>query len=374
MDALTIAMEDALLESDKEVMEVEDQGSKDTPVPDPVPVSITAPVTAPVLAPVPAPIPSPAPTPTLAVASASVPASAPELLTLKVASVEKSSESTDPDPAAAPTTAKASKVESSGSNVCKQCKGRHPLYRCASFRKLSHEKKLRFVVLHRHCYRCLSTKHLANECKSLVKCNICHDNHHSLLHSPGKGQKKKDAKPKPHTSAQSKAKSIPYPVQASNVPLRHAINLSPTLKVNLLIGNRRILVRAVLDLCCPMSYVCESLVQQLRLPVSSANGVNICGLTIGSIYAHHPQLTLSATVRKMVGIRTPPENISNDILTLFDGIQLADPTFNQSGQVALVLGPELSASIIKGKIHSSPGLPLAQYTLFGWVISGQSPY
>ncbi|XP_046809842.1 uncharacterized protein LOC124420565 [Lucilia cuprina] len=235
MDALTIPMEDALLESDKEAMEVEDQGSKVATVADLAPVS----------APVSAPAPTPSLTPTLVSDSAS------ELLALKVASVEKSSESTDPDTAAAPTPAKASNVESSGSNVCKQCRGRHPLYKCASFRKLPHEKRLRFVILHRHCYICLSTKHLANECKSLVKCNICHDNHHSLLHSPGKGQKKKGAKPKPPTSAQSKAKSMPYSVQTSHLPLRHSINLSPTLKVNLLIGNRRILVRAVLDLCCP---------------------------------------------------------------------------------------------------------------------------
>ncbi|XP_046803198.1 uncharacterized protein LOC124419047 [Lucilia cuprina] len=222
MDALTIAMEDALLKSDKKVMEVEDQGSKVATVADPAPATIPDPV----------PAPTPSLTPTLVSASAS------ELLALKVASVEKSSESTDSDPAAAPTPAKASNVESSGSNVCKQCRGRHPLYRCASFWKLPHEKRLRFVILHRHCYRCLSTKHLANECKSLVKCNICHDNHHSR----GKGQKKKGAKPKPPTSAHSKAKSMPYPVQTSHVPLRHYINLSPTLKVNLLIGNRRILV------------------------------------------------------------------------------------------------------------------------------------
>ncbi|KNC32959.1 hypothetical protein FF38_07953 [Lucilia cuprina] len=173
-------------------MEVEDQGSKGATVADPAPATIPDPV--------PAPTPSTTPSPTPSLTPTLVSDSASELLALKVASVEKSSESTDPDPGVgAP--AKASNVESPGSNVCKQCRGRHPLYR-----------------------------HLANECKSLVKCNICHDNHHSLLHSPGKDQKKKGAKPKPPTSAQSKAKSMPYPVQTSHVPLRHSINLSPTSK------------------------------------------------------------------------------------------------------------------------------------------------
>ncbi|KNC30770.1 hypothetical protein FF38_04945 [Lucilia cuprina] len=77
-------------------------------VADPAPV----PAPATILDPVPAQTPSPTPslTPTLVSDSAS------ELLVLKVASVEKSSESTDPDPAAVPTPAKASNVESSGSN------------------------------------------------------------------------------------------------------------------------------------------------------------------------------------------------------------------------------------------------------------------
>ncbi|XP_065368793.1 uncharacterized protein LOC135961228 [Calliphora vicina] len=66
--------------------------------------------------------------------------------------------------------------------------------------------------------------------------------------------------------------------------------------------------------------------------------------------------------------------IPDSILEPFLGFQLADPTFNHSGNVALVLGPEVAPLILKGKIHTSPGLPLAQYTIFGWIISGLSPY
>ncbi|XP_046811402.1 dihydrolipoyllysine-residue acetyltransferase component of pyruvate dehydrogenase complex-like [Lucilia cuprina] len=160
MDALTIAMEDAFLDSDKEVMEVEDQGSKVATVADPAPVPAPATIPDPVSA------PTPSPTPTLVSESAS------ELLALKVASVEKSSGSTDPDLAAAPTPAKASNVESSSSNVCKQCRGRHPLYRCASFRKLPHENRLRFVILHRHCYICLSPLRHSFNLSPTLKCDI----------------------------------------------------------------------------------------------------------------------------------------------------------------------------------------------------------
>ncbi|KAI8116336.1 hypothetical protein CVS40_11580 [Lucilia cuprina] len=293
-------MEDALLESDKEVMEVEDQGSKVAAVADPAPATI------------PDPVPAPTPSLTLTLTPTSASDLAPELPTLVIACL---------DTAAAPPTTKSSKEEHSGSKVsesskskCLQCKGKHPLYKCAHFRKLSHEQKLRFVMLHRNCYRCLSTKHLAIDCKSPMKCNVCNESHHTLLHASGKGPSKKvvKSKGKPSCSVDNtfKARLKPTPSHISNVPVRHMISLSPTLKVSLLIGNRSILVRAVIDLYFSMSYVCESLIQQLPLLVSTLNGDKICRLTIASIYAPYPQITLTATVRKMLEIRTPTETIS----------------------------------------------------------------
>ncbi|KAI8116686.1 hypothetical protein CVS40_11284 [Lucilia cuprina] len=175
-------MEDALLESDKEVMEVEDQGSKVATVADPAPATI------------PDPVPAPTPSLTLTPTPTSPSDLAPELPALVIAC---------PDTAAAPPTTKSSKEEHSGSKVsesskskCLQCKAKHLLYKYAHFRKLSHEQKLRFVVLHRNCYRCLSTKHLAIDCKSPMKCNVCNESHHTLLHDSGKGPSKKVVKSK----------------------------------------------------------------------------------------------------------------------------------------------------------------------------------
>ncbi|XP_046806588.1 cyclin-dependent kinase inhibitor 1C-like isoform X2 [Lucilia cuprina] len=123
MDALTIAMEDALLESDKEVMEVEDQGSKVATVADPAPVPAPAAIPDPVSAPT--PFPTPTPTPTLASALA------PELPALMIAC---------PDTAAAPPTIKSSKKEYSGSKVSESSKSKCLQYEKSS--KYSEKEKL----------------------------------------------------------------------------------------------------------------------------------------------------------------------------------------------------------------------------------------
>lgn len=276
-------------------------------------------------------------------------------------------------------------------NQCKVCKGRHPLRSCTTFLKLSHERKLRMVVLHHYCSRCLAFSHTAKDCTSTFKCRQCKGNHNTLLHSDRtvpSGSKKKNAtgsafsSKKKTVSAKKTVKKVantktnlpsPSVPQSHPVPVRHVVAFSPTLLVRLQVTNNSIPVRAALDPCCSISYICESLVRQLRLPISKMDNSSYCRLTVVSSFDPTQRIVFTAKVTKMQGVKTPSETVSDSIKEHFAGFQLADPRFNISGQVALVLGPELTPQILKGKIYSSPGLPMAQYTIFGWVISGQSP-
>ena len=129
----------------------------------------------------------------------------------------------------------------------------------------------------------------------------------------------------------------------------------------------------MIDLCCSRSYICENLIKNLKLPTFAIDNVNHCRISICSIYDSAQKIDLMVKVSRMQGIATPLETVSDSIKESFVGLQLADPNFNISGRVALVIGPEVAPQILKGRIYSNPGLPLAQYTIFGWVISGQSP-
>lgn len=254
------------------------------------------------------------------------------------------------------------------SSPCSLCKKPHPLRACFGFRQLAHEKKLRHVLIWGHCARCLASNHTVKNCRSQSKCGKCQGDHNTLLHSPKRGPKTPSVKKgkKSHTPALSHSS----PVMVTPLPLRHVVTFSPTLQVKLRVGDREIRVRAVLDLCCSISYVDDQLISKLRIPVSNS----YCRITIQSIYDPLKCISLTSKVTKMHGIQTPRESVAEAVKEHFPGLQLADPTFYHAGKVALVLGPEISPQIMTGKVYSSPGSPLAQYTIFGWVISGQSPF
>lgn len=263
-------------------------------------------------------------------------------------------------------------------NTCRVCGGTHPLRHCKAFRRFRPEKRLRTVVLHHYCCRCLALSHTFKSCPSTYKCRLCNGDHHILLHF---NSAKKQTPIAEHSSSKKnppKKLSVPKTPSSSvsqvcPLPIRHIVTFSPTMIVKLQTSNRSIPVRAALDPCSKISYICENLVHQLRLPVSSMDRCGYCRLTICSAYDSEQKISITAKVTKMKGVKTPPESVPDIIKENFAGFQLADPRFNVSSSVALVLGPEVTPQIIKGRIYSSPGLPLAQYTIFGWVISGQSP-
>lgn len=251
---------------------------------------------------------------------------------------------------------------------CNLCKKQHPLRACFRFRGLAQEKRLRHVLLHGCCSRCLSSNHATKDCLSTNKCWNCQGDHHKLLCSPNQKAIQPQKKVK-NTNKNSVSRSVIANSMPSTSVLRHVVNFSPTLQAKLIFGNRKIQIRAVIDLCCQMSYISDHLVKQLNIPVVDAH----VRLIVGSIYDDAKRISITAKVKKMHGIKTPIENVSADVRGEFPGFQYADPSFFHSGQVALVLGPDVSSKVITGRTFASPGSLLAQYTMFGWVVSGTSP-
>lgn len=112
------------------------------------------------------------------------------------------------------------------------------------------------------------------------------------------------------------------------------------------------------------------MVQGLGLPVSVVDGIRICRLTVSSAYDPEQQLTLTAVESDLQHVSTPTESVPERIKNSFIGFPLADPKFYQKGRVALVLGPEVYARVVTSQLLANPGLPVAHYTIFGWVLSG----
>ncbi|XP_037828125.1 uncharacterized protein LOC119616050 [Lucilia sericata] len=270
-----------------------------------------------------------------------------------------------------PTITVPKQVEASGSNPvdqqarpnrekprCPICRKNHLLRFCRKFEKMDLELRFRKVALHKVCYRCLLSGHVSKNCKSSAKCKFCKEAHHFLLH------------PKTKSTKTNERQAASF----ADVQLRQAVAFSPTIQLNLCLPRNKVLVRSVLDLCCQNSYICADLVAKLRIPKIKINDQEHCRIEVESRFENTQRIIVLARVYQMDRVKTPPLTVSDLILEPFKGLQLTDPTFNHSGQVALVLGPEIAPMILRDRIHQSPGLPLAQYSIFGWIITGLSPY
>lgn len=293
----------------------------------------------------------------------------------------------------APGSAASAKTAPTKPNQCRLCPKQHTLFRCMVFRKMPMDRRLRTVVAHQYCFNCLRADHQARSCTNPHRCQWCNERHHTLLHSRSRSSHapKAPATSVPPSPRQTEPGPPPalapgtplslsspsaFPVHTapiSRLPIGRIISLAPTLIVRLCLTHSNIPVRALLDPCCRGSQICESLVNQVQWPVSILNDFAYCDFMISSSYDDSKRQYVTAKVAKLTCGVTPAISVPLETRESFRGLELADPTFYRSGAVAIVLGPEIYARIIEARVITQPGLPTAQYTSFGWVISGPVP-
>ena len=143
---------------------------------------------------------------------------------------------------------------------------KHPLYACATFKSLPHEKMLSTLKDNNLCLNCLKPGNFIRECKSLHRCRKC-QKHQSLLH-----MEQRD----------------PPSTQPSSPPVSSVTsNLATGLASNTLLMTCWVLihspsgsvmkVRALLDSASSASFISERLTHLLEFPRTRQN-VRISGV------------------------------------------------------------------------------------------------
>lgn len=69
----------------------------------------------------------------------------------------------------------------SSESACQMCNGKHFLFQCETFAKLSQSERLKEVKRLGLCINCIRGKHSPSSCKSR-NCKHCSQRHHSMLH------------------------------------------------------------------------------------------------------------------------------------------------------------------------------------------------
>lgn len=276
---------------------------------------------------------------------------------------------------------------------CPLCKASHFVNKCPQFTKQSPSQRRETIKRTNRCFNCLSAKHTVNACASKHSCRVCHNRHHSMLHLDSVDSVKNDSPTAvssiPSTNSNSssdtnKHTSVTALFSTAKLPCRPQILLATArIRVGDPLSNRSCIIRALLDQGSEITFITERLRQLLKLryvkrPISIAavGGVDVgtcryaADINISPVNDSRAVLSTTASVLKNLTRHSPAPVSQPDSWTQFADLTLADTDLTSSDPIDILIGADLYGSVILDGIRRVPGGPIAQNTLFGWVLSG----
>lgn len=279
---------------------------------------------------------------------------------------------------------------------CPFCKkSDHRLFNCKQFSKIDSNERRNFVQTNRLCFNCLGRNHSSNFCRNTTKCRICKHRHHSLLH-PKPNSDQNNGQPETEAKIDSPTKDKESTVSDENDVKAHFSKemvssqiLLATALVEVKARNGHVQVlRALIDQGSQASFITEAAVQLLGLSkVSTRSTISGLGGDTTTLASKHivsmtlqsrHDVTFSVKVRahvlRAITSMLPTKRILNHDWPELNSITLADPKFHTPNKIDILLGADVYGQIIRdGLINDSKGLPIAQNTALGWILSGPTP-
>lgn len=287
-------------------------------------------------------------------------------------------------------------VSTPDDSKCFCCEDFHNVYSCPVFQEKSPQERYNTVRDLKRCTNCLGN-HLMKFCKSKRTCKTCSRPHHSLLHfiKPVKSvtEEKQGSKDEnrlgQNGSSENSHSENNTSLVCKNDKFSHfnsTVLLATTLvKVKTTSGNVHTF-RGLLDSASQCSFISERAAQLLNvvrtkspLPIDGISGlstkskgltnVSLETLNGKSVALNHPMIILDKITSPL-----PKAQVHPDVITHVKKYSLADPTFNVTGPIDILLGCELYANIFTGEMHSlGENLPNVVGTVFGFAVMGKTP-
>ncbi|XP_055623543.1 uncharacterized protein LOC129766972 [Toxorhynchites rutilus septentrionalis] len=283
------------------------------------------------------------------------------------------------------------------SGQCVACPGSHLLYQCPKFQSMSvssRDKLLRTLSLCRNCFR---RGHQAVECNSRYVCRNCKGKHHTLVcfrpESSQKPPRKPEKRASQHDDSQGLHSNEETNTSSTSNTTAVTSNIASRCTSSVLLATAVVLVedehgvsypaRALLDSGSECNFMTERFAQLLRTKRNRAE-VAVSGVGQVNMRVKH---TLNAVIRSRVGEYSckmeflllprvtgnlPSTNINTIKWKIPQGVNLADPAFDTSTSVDLILGIQhFFAFFIPGReVQLGEGLPKLSESVFGWVVTG----
>lgn len=270
---------------------------------------------------------------------------------------------------------------------CLYCSDDHRLYNCKQFAKDDSGTRRSFVQSNNLCFNCLNPGHSVYNCRQSSRCRICKKKHHSLLHpknntnltDPG------DQIPSAHSTNKVNQPTDPPVISCFSNSSNRVLLATALVKARASTGGF-VTLRCLVDQGSQASFITESAVQLLGLKKSSHKS---CILGIGSelntaitskgkvsleIQSVHYKYSncIQAFVLHTLTTVLPEKPVVIEIWPELRNLPLADPSFSTPNKIDVLLGADVFSDILlDGLVKGPPGLPIAQNTQLGWILSGR---
>lgn len=267
---------------------------------------------------------------------------------------------------------------------CPLCNKSHVLMQCRKFIKMnSADRNATFAKLNAQgsklCKNCLYS-HGNEECPSQKTCRECSQQHHTLLHNETKKSTPKDNKYLAGSSSPN----------AQNLTTNHAffnkleILLTTTLVQVKASNGTYVMLRALLDQGSQANLISESAAQLLNLSrrkvTATVSGVgSISGDCRGCLHLECKSINsdyifnTDVLVMKQLTNPLPNKTFERPNWEHLANLKLADPEFNVSRGIDLLLGADVYSNIImSGVLKGDAKSPTAQQTRLGWILCGNA--
>ena len=263
-----------------------------------------------------------------------------------------------------PTVLHTQERSSSGCVVCGD--QNHYVYQCPTFHSYNVPKRTDVMNEHQLCYNCLCPGHNLAACKNKKNCRECGRRHHTMLHRPDRAAV--------HSASQRSAVAPP-------------LIIPQTALVTATAGHCIQKARAQLDTGASISLITSRLANTLKVKrIPCHTEINGVGGQMTS--THQVEVELSSAFCEegdhIIVRAHVVNNFTDDYplqeletirsLPFLKGKPLADPEFDRSGKVDLLLGIVPCNQCTYDEVVSSPNRKFkAHRTIFGWTIGGEQP-
>lgn len=271
---------------------------------------------------------------------------------------------------------------------CEFCSEGHKLCFCKEFAKQGYEHRREFVIKNRMCFNCLGGNHSVYECKKPTTCKLCKKRHHSLLHPTSWSDNKVKSTVKTDQPSTSSSTTTDSPIvsclSTGKLEAPKQVLLATALINASAKGGYTQILRALLDQGSQACFVTEATVQLLKLKKRSLNGVisgigenksvrskGVVDFTIQSRVDPSCKIPIKAFVLPSITSQLPEKTIQSVDWMDLKYIQLADPQYNASHKIDILLGAEVYSLILREGVKRCTTTSLiAQNTTLGWILSG----